>query len=275
LLQIDDFTGDGIKDVASGDYSGNVYFHNIVTGTREKTTLVQSNALILRFEDMGDVNKDGHPDFVVAHSGANGVMIDGHNASILWQKPLADKSWNVTNMGDITWDGTNDAAIGTLYVDNRTYFMDGSTGETLKSVVGNTPIDALDAIPDIVGDNSMELVVGGRSGGVVCLSGGYDTTIIAVPDAGNLHRQVMYVYPNPCNELLYVAVNLMQNSNVTITVTDITGKVVYISSHEKESSGKYVFVLKRDQFTGPVPAGMYIVSVKTEEGIQHCKVVFR
>ena len=62
LLQIDDFTGDGIRDFASGDYSGNVYFHDIVTGNRLKTTLIQSMALVLRFEDLGDVNKDGHPE---------------------------------------------------------------------------------------------------------------------------------------------------------------------------------------------------------------------
>jgi hypothetical protein len=153
--------------------------------------------------------------------------------------------------------------------------MDGSTGETLKSVIGNTPIDALDAIPDIVGDNSMELVVGGRSGGVVCLSGGYDTTIIAVPGYDNLHPKVVHAYPNPCNDLLYVNVDLMKSSKVTITVAGITGNVVYTSAHENESPGKHVFVLTRDLFTGSVPAGVCIVRVNTAEGIRHCKVVFR
>jgi hypothetical protein len=275
LLQIDDFTGDGIKDFASGDYSGQVYFHNIVTGSRDKTTLVQSNSLILRFEDMGDVNKDGHPDFIVGHSGATGVMINGHDASILWQIPLSDKSWNVTNMGDITWDGSNDCAIGTLYQDNRTYFMDGSNGDILKSVIGNTPVDALDAIPDIVGDNSMELVVGGRNGGVVCLSGGYDSTLIAVPGNDDRLSDLAIVYPNPCDDVLHVEVTLRQTSPVNITVTGITGKVVYSASHEKTPPGRHLFNLDRELFAGEILRGFYIVSVETDEGVKHFKVAFR
>ncbi|MDP1623027.1 MAG: FG-GAP-like repeat-containing protein [Bacteroidales bacterium] len=274
LIQIDDFTGDGIKDVASGDYSGNVYFHNIVTGSMDKITTVQSNAIILRFEDMGDVNKDGHPDFLVAHSGAKGVMINGYDASILWQQPLSDKSWNVTNVGDVTWDGTNDAAIGTLYVDNRTYFLDGTAGDVLKALVGNTPIDALDAISDIVGDNSMELVVGGRNGGVVCLSGGYDSTLTSVPGKERLDAQFVYVFPNPCDDQLHVAVDLQQNSDVNITVTAITGQLVY-SSLEKVKAGRHVIELQRTQFKGKTNTGMYIVAVETVEGIQRFKVLFR
>ncbi|MCX6304009.1 MAG: choice-of-anchor D domain-containing protein [Bacteroidetes bacterium] len=273
LLQVDDMTGDGIKDIASGDYAGSVNFHNAVTGFREKTTLVQSNAIILRFQDMGDVNKDGHPDFLVAHSGAKGVMINGYDASILWEKPLADKSWNVANMGDITWDGTSDAAIGTLYQDNRTYFMDGSNGETLKSVIGNTPIDALDAIPDIVGDNSMELVVGGRNGGVACLSGGYDSTLIAVPGRENLHGNLVSVYPNPCGDVLHVAVNLHRRSDVNLAVTGITGRLVYTASFKNVNPGKQVYDLAPGLFKGEAVSGIYILAVETGEGIQHIKVV--
>jgi hypothetical protein len=197
-----------------------------VTGNRDKTTLIQSAALILRFEEVGDVNKDGHPDFTIGHSGAKGVVINGHDASILWQKPLADKSWNVTSMGDITWDGSNDIAIGTLYVDNRTYFFDGANGDELYSVVGNTPVDALDAIPDIVGDNSMELVVGGRNGGVICLSGGYDSTLTTVPrsDFNEGHQAILY--PNPASDHTTLFLSLVKPALVDVVIIDITGKEI-------------------------------------------------
>jgi hypothetical protein len=273
LLQIDDFTGDGIRDFASGDYSGQVYFHNVVTGSRDKTTLVQSNSLILRFEDMGDVNKDGHPDFLVAHSGATGVMINGHDATILWQKTLADKAWNVTNMGDVTWDGYNDAAIGTLYQDNRTYFLNGNNGETLKSLIGNTPVDALDAIPDIVGDSSMELVAGGRNGGVICLSGGYDSTLTALPGQKTLQAGLIRVFPNPCQGLLNVEVNLSRASDVNLTFTDLTGKIVYTASYVKLSSGKNLITVETAKFPGGNARGIYALGVETREGVDHVKVI--
>jgi hypothetical protein len=274
LLQIDDFTGDGIKDVATGNYSGNIHFHNITTGNIEKTTLIQSNALVLRFEEVGDVDKDGHPDFTVGHSGAKAVMINGHDASILWQTPLADKSWNVTGMGDITWDGYNDVAVGTLYQDNRTYFLEGNSGDELLSVMGNTPVDALDAIPDIVGDNSMELVVGGRNGFVVCLSGGYDTTLTSVPGNHDRLNKVLSVYPNPCDELLHVALVMKAPSEVKLSVTDVIGKIVY-SSAEKATAGRNVFELNRNRFTGETTRGVYVVKVTSAEGVQHAKVIFR
>ena len=270
LLQIDDFTGDGIRDVASGDYSGNVYFHNVTSGAREKTTLVQNNALILRFEDMGDVNKDGHPDFIVGHSGAKGVVIDDYNAQVIWEKQLADKSWNVTCMGDITWDGYNDAAIGTLYQDNRTYFFDGTTGDILADLAGSTPVDALDAIPDIVGDLTMELVVGGRNGAVICLSGGYDTTTTAVGDKGKTGRQALAVFPNPCTDHLTVSLNLQDASPVTLTLADLTGRIV-LAVTEKGTSGNNRFRVVLPE--GQLNPGLLLLTAETNSGRHFAKIM--
>jgi hypothetical protein len=264
LLQIDDYTGDGIRDFASGDYSGNIYFHNITTGNRDKTTLIQSAALILRFEDVGDVNKDGHPDFIIGHSGAKGVVINGSDASILWQKPLADKSWNVTSMGDITWDGSNDVAIGTLYQDNRTYFFDGSNGNELYSAVGNTPVDALDAIPDIVGDNSMELVVGGRNGGVICLSGGYDSTLTTVNDPGTSNDLMARVFPNPCTDNLKLWIHLERSSPVSVEIFDLFGRAVYQNQMESLHAGNHEFMLNRQEISGyDATGGIRFVRIRT------------
>lgn len=268
LLQIDDFTGDGIKDVATGDYSGNVYFHNIVNGNRDKTTLVQSNVLVLRFENVGDVTKDSHPDFIVGHSGAKAVVIDGHDASKVWETPLMDKSWNVTGMGDITWDGYNDVAVGTLYQSNGTYFLDGPTGEELKLVTGNTPVDALDAIPDIVGDQSMELVVGGRTGGLVCLSGGYDTTTISVENRRPADR-TLAVWPNPASDQVVIRYQLDGPSEVVISLTDVTG-TVHLRKRSAGAAGSNSENLSLQSLAEP---GLYIVSVKSPKGTRYGKFI--
>jgi hypothetical protein len=224
---------------------------------------------------MGDVNNDGHPDFVVAKSGSKGVMINGHDASVLWQKTLADQSWNVANMGDINWDGINDAAIGTLYTNNQAYFLDGTNGVTLEMVSAAGPVDALGAIPDITGDNSRELVVGERYGGIVCLSGGYDSTLISVPRHDKQFSQWAYAWPNPCDDVLHIVVTLQRSSDVKITVTDIQGRVVYASGHSKVNAGRNLFGLDRAMFSSEGATGIYILSVETAEGVQHLKVVGR
>jgi hypothetical protein len=236
--------------------------------------MVSPNALILRFEDMGDVNKDGHPDFIIGYSGTKAVIINGSDASILWQKQLSDKSWNVTNMGDITWDGTNDAAVGTLYQDNRTYFLDGTDGTELFSAMSNTPIDALDAIPDIVGDNSMELVAGGRNGLVVCLSGGYDSTLTSLP--GDLIQKtgLARIYPNPCKDMFRVEIFLDRDADITLELLDMRGRKIFSRIEPNPGAGRHFFYIRASQaVTGSLQDGLYILRVKTSEGVQHLKVM--
>jgi len=271
LMQIDDITGDGIKDIASGDFAGNIYFHDATNGTRV-TSVSFTGDMILRFEDMGDVNKDGFRDILVGHAGANGLIISGHDASSIWSVPLSDKSWNVTNMGDVTWDGINDAGIGTLYVDNRVYFLNGANGNTLHSETGANPIDAISSIPDIVGDHSRELVAGGRQGAVVCFSGGYDSTTISIPNKQELAASAVRIYPNPCRDQLNISLDLQKTSPVIITVTDITGRTVYSEERKNMKTGLQVIQLRKSLVTGE--QGAFIVGVETDEGNYHFRVVF-
>jgi len=273
LMQIDDVTGDGIKDVASGDFWGNIYFHNAVTGAQVNKITIAS-AIILRFENMGDVNGDGHPDILVAHSTAKGVVVNGFTNTILWQKPLADKSWTVTNMGDINWDGVNDAAIGTLYTDNWSYFLNGINGNIFESVPVSDAVDALSSIPDIVGDVSHELIVGARNGSITCLSGGYDSTTVVVPAKNNPSFAVS-LYPNPCQEVLNITLKLRFSSDVTISISEMTGRNLYSRVIPGERSGIHTYTLNRNTIDpGVVQQGVGIIRIETQQGVFHGKVIF-
>ena len=273
LMQLDDINGDGIKDVASGDFGGNIYFHDATNGAQLEHTVIPG-ALILRFEDMGDVNKDGYRDVLVGHSGTKGIILNGHDISTIWTKPLADKSWNVTNMGDITWDGVNDAAIGTLYSNNDAYFLDGTNGNFLYTYPTSEPVDALAAIPDIIGDHSMELVVGGREGTVVCLSGGYDSATISIPDKIDLLHDAVRVFPNPCKDLLNVALELQKSSDVNISITDITGGSLFTRKIQNVQAGSQVIKLERNHIIQKnTDMGIFIIDIETNEGQYHFRVV--
>jgi len=173
LGQIDDITGDGIKDVIIGDsFTGNIYGLDATTGGVEYSNSLGS-AGITRFAKLNDVNGDGHPDFVPAHSILHVTqVIDGQTGSIIWSHPVADQPWNVARTADISGDGIDDVLVGTLYTNNYCYFLNGVNGSELCSVNYYEAVDAIAAIPDVVADGSMEMISGGRNGKVVCFSGG-------------------------------------------------------------------------------------------------------
>ncbi|HPR18052.1 MAG TPA: choice-of-anchor D domain-containing protein, partial [Candidatus Cloacimonadota bacterium] len=172
LSEVDDFTGDGINDVAAGDFGGNYYGLNAVTGAMVWNGSI-GNGLIIRFEKLNDVNGDGHPDIAIARSSqSNALVIDGYTGSNIWMQSIADQPWVVDKINDITGDGINDLVWGTLFSNNFGYFLDGASGNVISQTPLSSACDAIAGIPDINGDGSWEMVCGGRNGEVVCISGG-------------------------------------------------------------------------------------------------------
>jgi hypothetical protein len=273
LMQVDDVNGDGKKDVAAGDFSGNVMILNSVTGS-QISHLNIGNVLILRFEHMNDVNMDGHPDILVANSGTHAVMVNGFTCAQIWSKPLADKSWTVGNIGDINHDGINDAIVGTLYTANRAYFMDGVSGTILQSAVSDEPIDAINAIPDIVGDSSMEMVYGGRDGTVMCLSGGYNPPVGIGTQRPKPSGMNVYAFPNPFIDQLTVSVDISKDSKIQIIMYDELGNTVTTLTETYVSRGQHKFTLYPDHTPETsLRPGLYFIEVLAGGIKKHLKVM--
>ncbi len=270
LMQLDDITGDGRRDIAAGDFSGTLVFLNAANGSKINDRSLGS-VLILRLVDIGDANNNGYRDILVAHSGTNGVIIDGNTCTTVWTKPLSDKSWCVANIGDVTWDGTSDAIIGTLYQDNKAYFLDGTNGTVLNSYPSAYPVDALNAIPDIVGDSTMEMLFGDRNGLLTCLSGGYDTTSIHV-GIHSIEALSMLLYPNPSSGLFEVRVMSNEELNADFSIIDLQGRVVknLYSRHLNRGISIVEFQLKNI-----LTPGMYYLEVKTRKGYKREKLIIK
>jgi outer membrane protein assembly factor BamB len=190
LEQTGDLTGNGIRDIIAGSYNGWYYLMDVTNGNVINSGTL-GNALILDFWNAGDLNGDGYDDFVPAYTSIhNAVAISGKTGQLLWSTPIADQSWSVAPMSDITGDGVNDIAIGTLYTNNRVYFLSGATGEIIDWVPMRAPVDVLTPMADVTGDNSMEVVAGTRDKFVIALSGGtavapqpFDVTFIVTDDS--------------------------------------------------------------------------------------------
>ncbi len=172
LEQISDITEDGIPDIIAGSFNGVYYLMDATDGTMEYSGSL-GNALILDFWAAGDLNNDGFSDIVPAYSSVHtAVAISGLDGQILWNTPIEDQSWNIAVLRDMTGDGTNEIAVGTLFNNNFVYFLDGADGDILKEMPMPDAVDALGAIPDVVGNGTMEVVAGLRNGYIGVYTGG-------------------------------------------------------------------------------------------------------
>ena len=154
--------------------------------------------------------------------------------------------------------------------------MNGKNGDIFESNPAPGPVDALSSIPDIVGDKSMELMVGCREGQVFCLSGGYDTTTTGILDPGSwILDSKVKVYPNPCRDYFTVSFNLLQRTDVKISVSDLTGRLLYSQLTADLGAGKHDILIdcaQAGQLSGY--KGVGIIQIESGSGVYHQKLLF-
>lgn len=261
LEQLNDINADGVKDVIAGDFSGNIYLLDGTDGGTIATAGI-GNVLILRFEKIDDINADGHGDIVVAHSGTIARAISGLDGSSLWTLPLADKSWCVAKSNDLNGDGLSEVLVGTLYSSNYCYFLNGLDGTELESINFGTPIDAINAIPDIVGDQTYEMVAGGRDGRVYCYSGGIEVPV-AVPEMPvrpqNFNSSAA---PNPFSSQTRISFFLPREQQVTVEIYSAGGKLQSVLMQERCAPGNHEITWQGNNDSGKdCPSGLYLYRI--------------
>jgi hypothetical protein len=206
LVQLGDVSGDGIPDVAAGDFGGNYYGFDATNGDVLFSNAIGGFTIITKMIMLDDVNADGFPDILFGSSSSNVVVVSGYNGENIWLKPVAQLAWNVARINDVNGDGVNDVVVGTLYQNNYVYYLDGLTGDEIKSINFVEAVDAINTIPDITGDGSQEVVAGGREGKVVCYSGGVDTWTSAPQTTQRNNMLNVSVNPNPFNDLMTLSI---------------------------------------------------------------------
>jgi len=261
LAELDDINDNGSREIVAGDFGGRIYLIDPAT----EELLGQSsigNVIVLRMERMDDVNGDGFADVLVAHSGTHAYVLDGTTTNPVVDVPLADKCWNVARIEDVSGDGVNDFTAGTLFTSNYAYFMDGTTGDNLFSQNFMEAIDGLNTIADINGDGSMEMVVGGRYGKLMCYSGGLDAVVGEKENIATENSLKHYAYPNPFRGQTTISFELKQNEQVNIDVYDQTGrKVVHLLDRMLEK-GTHQVIWDTDK-TGDTKASVYYYVIST------------
>jgi len=228
LLQLDDINEDGIRDVVAGDFYGNYYGYDGVNGDELFAGSMGSGLNIInKLVALDDINSDGFTDFTIASSSDNCVAICGKYGTNIWLTPLADQASKLDRIQDISGDGINDIVVGTLYSNNYVYFIDGVTGEDLKSIAYGQAVDAMASIPDINGDHSQEMVAGGRDGKVVCYSGGLDAWT-ALPEQDEIAPAFMVnLNPNPFSNQVTAGISTNSEKNCQIQILSAGGRLFH------------------------------------------------
>jgi hypothetical protein len=273
LSQLDDINEDGIFDVAAGDFGGHLYGFDGTNGDQLWSSQMAGSPLVLRFERFGDVDFDEIADVLVSSSSNNCIVISGFDGSNIWLTPLADKAWNIDRISDVTGDAINDVLVGTLYTNNYAYFLDGLNGNILKAINFGQPVDAIAAIPtiNIDGDLSMEMMVGGREGKLVCYSGGLEFTWVSVPENESSQNGIIIdCSPNPFITETLISVSSAIEHNLSISIFSAGGRLVYDFGNNRVSSNKNSFTWNGLDLNGTkAPRGLYFIVL--EEGI-HQKI---
>ena len=76
-------------------------------------------------------------------------------------------------------------------------------------------------------------------------------------------------YPNPFNPVLNIPFVLLQSGNISVSVINVTGRLVDIVSNGLRESGVHTLIWNGDQF----PSGVYFISVNSNGGVIRQKVL--
>jgi len=191
------------------------------------------------------------------------VTLSGYDASTLWLQPMPDKPWNLAGSNDLTGDGISDVLIGTLYSDNYLYFLDGITGEELESINFGEAVDAINAIPDITGDGSFEMVAGGREGALNCYSGGIHS-LVSVPEKPQTGKPSFHstAWPNPSAGPVNIGFYLPNDNQVKVEIYSASGKLIGNIFESSLQKGEHQVTWDGCDAGGNVcPSGIYLYRI--------------
>ena len=77
------------------------------------------------------------------------------------------------------------------------------------------------------------------------------------------------IFPNPITADTYLKYNLIENTNVEISISNLMGQILKIVSSEKKIAGNHEAKISMED----IASGMYILRIKTDNGIFATKLV--
>ncbi len=274
-----DLNGDGLPDMAVGEFSGVVkIFLNI--GTRNSPRFDTASAHVTTFTTgpynaspaFADIDRDGDQDLFVGKS--NGQILyyrnDGDASSPNFV--LATSNFSGISVGenakpafaDIDRDGDSDLFVGNFQ--GRIFFYE-NTGNPDQLIYrqddfGSTdPVrDSAPALYDIDGDGDIDLFVGTSKGGIHFYRNALITGVSA-PAGLPQDFRLLQNYPNPFNSGTRIAFEIHSFEKISVQVLDLFGREMSTLATGRKAPGSYQVEWNAVDF----PSGVYYYRLATEK----------
>ena len=279
VAAIEDISGDGKMDVVVGlgDLAGDGWVHAIRSS--DATTVwafpAQVGGIVTEVHVIGDENSDGVDDILAAGVMYDYFVLDGATGAFLWSRPSPHKAFATSGIPDLTGDGRDDVIGGSGHSVNRVWVMEGTAGDTLWALPLGGPVETVHFLKSIDADPSSEVLVGTRSGEILCLAGGETLTDVPAdtpaPAAGAFALQV---YPNPFNPTTTVAFELPQDGRTSLAIFDVQGRRVRTLLNGAARAGTYRVTWDGCEERGtPAAPGVYFARLDSDGRVCTRKMV--
>ncbi len=190
-----DVDGDGHGDVLVATSTGNPFitdFARVFSGIDGSLIRAHSASTGTVVSDLGDVNNDGHADYLVGRTGSEQTvsLYSGIDGDLIRSQSSPSGNRTLRDVGDLDSDGVTDFAIGNPLQGTVTVHS-GATGAVVLSLSGSSDDSfgfSVDGAGDVNGDGTQDLLVA-EDDRVTLFSGSSGAALFrhANPLSGSVH----------------------------------------------------------------------------------------
>jgi hypothetical protein len=266
VAAIDDITGDGKKDIVAGTHDGNVHVVRSDSASLAWSSPTSVGGIITEVRVIEDQNGDDVGDITVAGTMANYMLIDGAKGGVFWSRSSGQMAFATSRIPDLSGDGLDDVIGGSGYTVNTLSVMEGATGDTLMYMMMPGPVETVSFIASIDGDPSPEILVGTRTGQIMCIASGSGLSGVrepgepVAPAEGPIR---VWHNPNPFKAVTTVHYRIGFDTGARLAVYDVNGRCVRTLVDGMVTAGEHSIVWDGCGDDGaPVAAGVYFTKIQ-------------
>ncbi|MBI5474421.1 MAG: choice-of-anchor D domain-containing protein [Ignavibacteriae bacterium] len=243
-------------DVIVSGFWGPIFRVDGESGTQmwSRPTNGNSAMQLLRLKD---VTGDGIDEIVAPLLVGGAYCINGANGNIVWSLPTGNTMGGAV-IPDLNRDGIDDVALA---VQNQgVMIVKGQDGAQLALYpTGTAQAREVAIVPDLDGNLSYEIIMGGKDGNVALISGGdllvsVGENVNGIPERFELGQN----YPNPFNPSTTIDVSVPSQANLALKIYDVLGREVKSFEYENVPAGTHQIVWDGKSNAGTqVASGVY------------------